>query len=418
VTGEDAMRTIPRYGDLSGKTVVLAFSGGLDTSFCAAYLQREYGARVMTVTVDTGGFPAADLAAIERRSAQLQAAAGHRTVDATQALYSDFLTPLIHGNVLRGGVYPLSVGAERAAQAREAARIARDVGATAVAHGSTGAGNDQVRFDVAFAVLAGEIPCLAPIRDLAATREEETGYLAGLSIPVAEKTTAYSVNEGLWGTTIGGRETHGSWEEVPEELFPGVPPRLAPAEGRELILAFEQGLPVAVDGRRLPGVALVRELNAAGSAHGAGRGVHLGDTILGIKGRVAFAAPGPHIIIKTHRELEKLVLTGWQAFWKDQVAAFYGQMLHSGLHFDPVMRDIEAMLASSQGRVAGDVRLRLCRGVIDVLGVRSRYSMMDPRVAIYGEGMRLWSGEEARGFARLHGMPSLLWARAGEGREP
>lgn len=407
------MKRFDSYGNLEGKTVAVAFSGGLDTSFCVTYLQKEYGARVRTVTVDTGGFSPVELRAIEDRSRELGALGGHRTVDATVRLWRDFLVPLIHGNVLRGGTYPLSVGAERVAQAIEAATAAREAGAVAVAHGSTGAGNDQIRFDVAFAVIAPELKCLTPIRDLAAGREDETAYLATHGVGVPPRTTAYSVNEGLWGTTIGGRETHGSWEEVPEHLYPGTPPHRAPAEGQTVTLAFERGVPVALDGAAMDGVTLVRELNRVGGAHGVGRGVHLGDTILGIKGRVAFAAPGPQIVIRAHRELEKLVLTGWQAFWKEQVGAFYGQLLHQGLWFDPAMRDIEAMLASSQSRVSGEVRVRLCRGVIDVLGTRSPHSMMDPKVAVYGEGMKMWTGDEARGFARIWGLPSVLWNRAG-----
>lgn len=408
------MRRIERYGELKGKTVVLAFSGGLDTSFCVTYLQEVYGARVMTVTVDTGGFDAAELSRIERRSGELGAAAGHRTVDGTEALYREFLSPLIRGNVLRGGVYPLSVSAERVLQAREVARVALEANAAAVAHGSTGAGNDQIRFDTAFAVVAPGLACLTPIRDLGAGREDETRYLEARGVAVEKKTTAYSVNEGLWGTTIGGNETHGSWEEVPDHLYPGVTASQAPAEGRVLTLSFERGLPSAIDSEPADGVTLIRRLNAIGWEHGIGRGVHVGDTILGIKGRVAFSAPGPHVLIRAHRELEKLVLTGWQAFWKEQVSAFYGQLLHAGQYFDPVMRDIEALLVSSQERVTGDVRVRLCRGALETLGARSPHSMMDARVAVYGEGMKLWTGEEARGFAKIYGIPSVLWARAGK----
>lgn len=407
------MRRIESYGNLEGKTVVVAFSGGLDTSFCVTWLQREYGAKVLTVTVDTGGFTPVELDAIEGRSRELGAAAGHRTIDATGRLWRDFLVPLVFGNVLRGGTYPLSVGAERVAQAIEVAEVARRIGAAAVVHGSTGAGNDQIRFDVAFAVIAPGLACLTPIRDLNASRTDETEYLARHGVAVPPKTTAYSINEGLWGTTIGGRETHGSWDEVPEHLYPGTPPSRAPEGGQTITIAFERGVPAALDGQALDGVALVRELNRIGGLNGVGRGVHLGDTILGIKGRVAFAAPGPQIVIRAHRELEKLVLTGWQAFWKEQVGSFYGQLLHSGLWFDPVMRDIEAMLVSSQQRVTGEVRMRLCRGLADVLGVKSPHSMMDPKVAVYGEGMKLWSGDEARGFARIWGLPSVLWSRAG-----
>ncbi len=411
------MKRFERYGDLRDQLVVLAFSGGLDTSFCVTYLQEEYGARVLTVTVDTGGFSQEELAQIAARSKELGAAEGHRTVDAQDTFYREFLVPLIQANVLRGSVYPLSVAAERVSQAQEIARLAVREGAAAAVHGSTGAGNDQVRFDVAFAVTAPNMKSLSPIRDLEIGREDETAYLKEHGFDVPEKTTTYSVNEGLWGTTIGGKETKGSWDSVPEELYPGADPATAPEAGLEMILKFHKGEPVGLDDRDLRGVDLVVELNRIGLEHGIGRGVHMGDTILGIKGRVAFSAPAPLILLKAHRELEKLVLSGWQSFWKDQIGNFYGQLLHGAQYFDPVMRDIEAMLASSQERVTGDVRVRLRRGVVEIPGARSPYSMMDPRVAVYGEDMKLWSGDEARGFSRIYGLPSLLWARAGEERE-
>lgn len=391
--------------------IVLAFSGGLDTSFCAVWLREQAGAEIVTVCVDTGGFTPERLRAAERRARELGVAA-HRTVDAREDVWRRFVSYLVKGNVLRGGSYPVSVGCERTAQAEAVVRVAREVGADAVAHGSTGAGNDQVRFDVAFGALAPDLRILAPIRDLNWSREQECAWLAerGVDVPAAQ--AGYSLNEGLFGTTIGGRETHDPWAVPPEEAYTmTVAPERAAAAPGELVVGFEDGLPVSLDGVALDGVALVGALNARARPHGVGRGLHLGDTILGLKGRIAFEAPAPLIMIGAHRELAKLVTTRWQAYWLDQAGVFYGMLLHEGLYYDPVMRDLEALLDSANARVTGEARVRLHRGRHDVVGVRSPHSLMDPGVAVYGEGARAWSGAQAAGFARIHGLPSMLAAR-------
>ena len=390
-------------------TIVLAFSGGLDTTFCVLWLRNELGADVVTVTVDTGGFAPEELAEIAARSKSL-GAASHRTIDGRAEVFARFAVPLIQGNVLRGRAYPLSVAAERVLQAEVVARVARELGADGVAHGSTGAGNDQVRFDAVFQVLLPLIKVHTPIRDLGWSRRQETDYLARFGVTVPAKTVAYSVNAGLWGTTVGGGAAHDPWTEIPESAFPS-DAGSAPAEGRSVAVGFEKGVPVSLDGDRMDGVALVQALHAIGRGYAIGRGVHLGDTILGIKGRIAFEAPAPLMLIAAHNELEKLVLTRWQAFWKNHVGEFYGQMLHEGLYFDPVMRDIEALISSSQGTVTGEARLRLRRGHFDVTGVRSPHSLVAGG-ATYGETTRLWTGPEAAGFAKLHALPMTLAARA------
>ncbi len=396
------------------RTVVLAYSGGLDTSFCILHL-REQGWRVHAVTVDTGGFRPGELEAIAARARQLGAEAAV-AVDERDAVFRDYVRYIIAGNVLRGGVYPLCVAAERVQQAVAVARVAKQLGATAVAHGSTGAGNDQVRFDAALRTLLPGVEIVAPIRDGQVARPDAAARLksAGVEIPV--KTTTYSINVSLWGTTIGGKETHDSWAYPPEDVWQMTrsPERAEPPV--ELVLRFERGEPVALDGRDLAGVELIARLNEIAGLRGVGRGIHLGDTILGIKGRIAFEAPAPIVLIRAHRELEKLVLTKWQQFWKDAVAGFYGNLLHEGLYFDPVMRDIEALLVSSQQRVSGEVRLRLAAGNCDVLGVRSPYSLMSSQIARYGEANAYWDGAEARGFCKLFPLQAALAAWAGESR--
>ncbi|MGH8369682.1 MAG: argininosuccinate synthase [Gammaproteobacteria bacterium] len=394
------------------KHVVLAFSGGLDTSFCVLHL-REQGYEVTTVTVDTGGFDAAELRRIETLSPRL-GAKQHRTVDARAQLFDGYLRYLVFGNVLRGNSYPLSVSAERVCQATEVVKLARAVGATALAHGSTGAGNDQVRFDVVFRVLAPELELVTPIRELALSRSEELAFLKRHGFDFPEKTRDYSVNAGMWGTSVGGRETLESWATLPEAAFPGGVIDAGKLPPQAMTVSFTNGIPVALDGKVLDPVALVARLNETGHRYGIGRGVHLGDTILGIKGRVGFEAPAAHLLIAAHRELEKLVLSGKQQFWKDTLGNLYGQLLHEGNFFDPLARDLEAFLASSQQRVTGEVKLTLQPRTWSVDGVRSPYSMMDQKVASYGETNKLWSGAEAAGFAKIYGVQQLLALRAGD----
>lgn len=388
--------------------VALAFSGGLDTSYCVPRLADD-GWAVETVFVNTGGTTPDDRAAI-RRQAEAVGALRHHEVDARAAVFDRFVRYLIQGNVLRGEVYPLSVAAERTQQAISVIEAARAMGATAVAHGSTGAGNDQVRFDVAFRVLAPELQIITPIREANLQRADSIAYLEARGLPVPAKASAYSINRGLWGTTYGGGWTHDTWAGPPDELFE--PPADAPAP-REIVIGWNLGVPVSIDGVAIEGPTLVDQLGDLCAAYGAGRGIHVGETALGIKGRIGFEAGAALLLIQAHRELEKLVLTKWQAFWKDQLGRFYGDRLHEGQYFDPALRDIEALFTSSQQRVTGETRVRLSAGRAQVTGARSPYSMMDRAVATYGEENRLWTGEEARDFSRIAAIPSLLAERAG-----
>ncbi len=400
-----------------GAPVVVAYSGGLDTSFLVARAARA-GQRVVAVTVDTGGFDRAELEAIAARARAL-GAAEHVLVDARQDVFDRFVTWLIKGNVLKGAVYPLSVAAERYAQAEHIARVARERGARTVVHGSTGAGNDQVRFDVSFRVLAPELTVEAPVRDERLTREQERRWLEehGLLEHLEARAKApakgsYSINAGLWGTTAGGGELHDPFAAPDDDAYPLVTPPWEAAElPEEVDIDFERGVPTSVGGGAGDGVTLVAQLNALGRRHGVGRGIHLGDTVLGLKGRIAFEAPAALILVAAHRELEKLVLTGAQQLVKDQLALTYGDLFHRGLYHDPVMRDIEALFESSQRHVSGTARVRLYRGHVDVLGVTSPATLIDPTLGRYGEEAALWDGRDARGFALLLGVPSTLAAR-------
>lgn len=384
--------------------VLLAYSGGLDTSYLLRRFVTE-GHQVTAVAVDTGGMTDADREALVARARAL-GAAEVRLVDARQRVYDQHIRWLIRANVRRGGVYPLCVGAERVVQAQVVAEEARRTGADAVAHGSTGAGNDQIRFDVAIRTLLPGARILTPIRDERISRATSAGFLAAQGFPMSAERRDYSINQGLWGVTIGGRETHDPWLSIPESAWPTTTrPADAPAEGVDLVLAFEQGDVVG-------GLATVEELNRVGAAHGVGRNYHLGDTILGIKGRIAFEAPAATILIDAHRELEKLVLTRWQQVQKEQLGSFYGMLLHEGQYFDPVMRDLEAFIASSQQVVTGEVRVHLERGRVEVRGVRSRYSLMDDAAGRYGEENALWTNADARGFSAIFGLQGVLAARA------
>ena len=401
-------------------SIVLAFSGGLDTSFCVPYLAETYEEPVLTVTVNTGGITPDQAEAIERRARTL-GAAEHHLVDGRVDLFLNHLSYLIKGNVLRGGVYPLSVGPERVTQAQKVVELARAAGARAIAHGSTGAGNDQVRFDVAIRLLASDIETITPIRSLGLSRRDTTSFLEERGFDVPAKTTTYSINRGLWGTTIGGRETLTTTDPLPDDAYPDtVSPADAPDEPLEVTIAFDRGIPTSVNGESSDAVTIIEQLNELGAQHGVGRGIHVGDTIMGIKGRVAFEAPAPTILIAAHRELEKIILTRWQRFQKDHLADFYGQLLHEGQYFDPVMRDIEALIDSSQEPVTGTVRVRLFKGQAQVLGCDSPYSMFDASVATYGETNQLWDGRDAQGFTQIYGVQALLArrARAGLTEEP
>ena len=396
--------------------IVLAFSGGLDTSFCVPYLNETYDAPVHTVTVNTGGVTDDEADAIEQRALEL-GAASHHLVDGRGALYDDHLSYLIKGNVKRGGVYPLCVGPERVVQAQGIVDVAQTLGATTVAHGSTGAGNDQVRFDVALQILGDDLEVLAPIRELGLSREDSTAFLEEHGFDVPDDTTAYSINRGLWGTTVGGTETLTTHAPLPDEAYPDtVAPQNAPDTLLELTLTFEDGLPVALDGDSMDGVAMIETLNDVGGQHGVGRDIHVGDTILGIKGRVGFEAPAAEILLTAHRELEKVVLSKWQQVQKEQLGSFYGRLMHEAQYFDPVMRDVEAFLDSTQSVVAGTVTVQLYKGHVKVQGVTSPHSMFDASMATYGEENALWSGRDAEGFTQLAGVQARLAKKAHAGK--
>lgn len=398
----------------SPSPVVLAFSGGLDTSYCVPYLAERMGRGIVTVTVDTGGLDDPARRELESRSRAL-GAARHELVDAREAFFNDVLRFLIFGNVRRGGLYPLCVGAERAIQAREVARVARELGSNVIAHGSTGAGNDQVRFEVALRATDPELEILAPIRDEGRTRGEEIAYLQARGLPVPPHGAAYSVNRGLWGVTIGGRETLTSDGPIPEtawvlsrEAFE--PPQ--PAAERHVV-TFERGVPVAWDDKPLAPVELIETIEARAAGFAIGRGIHLGETILGLKGRVAFEAPAAEVLLTAHRELEKLVLTVRQQRVKDLVSGIYGDLVHEGQFLEPSARDIEALLVSSQTRVTGDVQLVFRPGSVFVEGVRSPWSLMLASRGRYGETTGEWSASDAAGFCRISALSGLLHTRAG-----
>jgi len=393
--------------------IVLAFSGGLDTSYCVPWLSETHHRPVVTVTIHTGGLDAGAASELESRARAL-GAVRHLTIDARRAFFDEVLRFLVMGNIRRGQTYPLCVGAERGIQAREVARIARELGAQAVAHGCTAAGNDQVRFEVVLRTLAPDLEILAPVRDHPRPRAEQVAFLEERGLPVPPHGARYSVNRGLWGITIGGRETLGTSESIPEEAWVLTRGAFdAPRPPEHHVLAFAKGVPTALDGAPLEPVALVEALEPLAASFGIGRGIHLGDTVLGIKGRVAFEAPAAELILTAHRELEKLTLTGRQLRLKASVASVYGDLVHEGQHLDPVCRDIEAFLLSTQDRVTGEVKLLLRPGSLFVEGVTSPHSLAAASRAAYGEAAGEWTPADALGFSRIASIPGGLHRRAG-----
>jgi argininosuccinate synthase len=394
--------------------IVLAYSGGLDTSFLVPWLAEHYRRAVITVTVNTGGIDEEAARTLERRARELGAIA-HHLVDARADYFEQVLRFLIMGNVRRGQLYPLCVGAERVMQAQTIARMARELGTGTIAHGCTAAGNDQVRFEVALRTLAPDLAVLAPVRDQAFKRQDELAYLRERGLPVPAFGAAYSVNRGLWGVTIGGQETLGSEGSIPEEAWVLTRDAFARVRAPERhMITFAEGRPVALDGRRLAPPALIESLESLAAPFGIGRGIHLGDTIIGTKGRVAFEAPAAEVLLTAHRELEKLVLTGRQQRIKELVAQPYGDLVHEGQLLDPVCRDIEALLVSSQARVSGDVHTLLRTGSLFIEGVESPYSLMKASRGVYGEAAGEWTAADALGFSKLAALPGVFHRRAGE----
>ena len=388
------------------KKVLLAFSGGLDTSFCARYLSVDRGFEVHTLTVDTGGFSQEELRGIEQRAREL-GVASHHTEDVTESYYEKIIRYLVFGNVLKNGTYPLSVSAERMVQALSVARYAREIGADAVCHGSTGAGNDQVRFDMALLNLAPGLEIITPIRELKLSRDAEIAYLREHGVSFNFEKAKYSINKGIWGTSVGGKETLNSLGMLPEDAWPTQVTRT----GQEkVVLSFDRGELRGINDHHFDHpVEAIRHLQEIAGPYGIGRDIHVGDTIIGIKGRVGFEAAAPILIIKTHHALEKHVLTKWQLSWKDQLAQFYGNWLHEGQYLDPVMRDMEAFLESSQRNVTGEVHIELFPHRFLIHGIQSPFDLMSSKFGKYGEENLGWSGEDVKGFTRIFGNQAAIW---------
>ncbi|MGA2397301.1 MAG: argininosuccinate synthase [Steroidobacteraceae bacterium] len=402
--------------DQGAAPILLAFSGGLDTSFCVPWLKETYGRPVITVTVDTGGLDAAARTALAARSAEL-GALEHHLIDARAAYFDQVLKYLIMGNVRRGGTYPLCVGAERVLQAQTIAQMALSLKTPMVAHGCTAAGNDQVRFEVALRTLAPELTILAPVRDRAFKRPEQLQYLKDHRLPIPPFGAAYSVNRGLWGVTIGGQETLTSAGGLPESAWVLSKEAFSsPRAPERHVVGFVAGVPASLDGERAPPVDLIEKLEQLAGPYGIGRGIHLGDTVIGTKGRVAFEAPAAEVLLTAHRELEKLVLTGKQARIKESVAQPYGDLVHEGQHLDPVCRDIEALLVSSQARVTGEVSVLLRPGAAFIEGVSSPHSLMAASKGVYGEAAGEWTPADALGYSKMLALTGIFYQRAGAAR--
>lgn len=387
------------------KKVVLAFSGGLDTSFCCIYLSRDLGLEVHSVIVNTGGFSEEELVAVEKRAYEL-GVKSHTTIDETEDYYKDTIKYLIFGNVLKNATYPLSVSAERVCQATAIANYCKKIGAECVAHGSTGAGNDQVRFDMIFQTLIPGIEIITPIRDLKLSREAEIDYLNSHGVEYSAEKAKYSINKGLWGTSVGGAETLTSNQYLPESAWPTP---ITSTEPQQVTIDFEKGEPVALNGNRIGAVRVIQELQALAQPYGIGRDIHVGDTIIGIKGRVGFEAAGPLIIIKAHHALEKHTLTKWQLSWKDQLSAFYGNYMHEGQMHDPVMRDMEAFLQSAQETVTGRVFVELHPHHFIILGIESDHDLMSNKFGSYGEMNEGYTGDDVKGFSKIFGNQTIIW---------
>lgn len=392
------------------KKVVLAFSGGLDTSFCCIHLAQDRGLEVHSVIVNTGGFSAEELEEIEKRAYAL-GVASHAVVDETESYYEDCIKYLIFGNVLKNATYPLSVSAERVSQATAIANYVKKIGADYVAHGSTGAGNDQVRFDMIFNILIPEVEIITPIRDLKLSREAEIAYLAEHGVVYSAEKAKYSINKGLWGTSVGGQETLTSNETLPESAWPT---QVSENEARKIELTFEKGELVGIDGESLNPVVAIQKLQAIAQPFGIGRDIHVGDTIIGIKGRVGFEAAAPIIIIKAHHTLEKHTLTKWQLSWKEQLSSFYGNWLHEGQFHDPIMRNIEAFLADTQQVVSGKVFVELLPYRFQIIGIESEHDLMSNKFGSYGEMNNAWTGDDVKGFSKIFGNQVMIWHKVNQ----
>jgi argininosuccinate synthase len=380
------------------KKSVLAFSGGLDTSYCVKYLNIEKDYDVYSVIVNTGGFDAQEISEIEKRALML-GVKEHHTIDITDEYYERCIRYLIYGNVLKNHTYPLSVSAERVFQAMALAEFAKEIGADNIVHGSTGAGNDQIRFDMIFSAMVPEIEIITPIRDQQISRDEEIAYLKDKGVDLDWSKTQYSINKGLWGTSVGGIETLTSQKALPEEAYPT---KVTKNDTMDITLEFEKGEFRGFNGRKFDKAAdAISSLDALAAPYGIGRDIHVGDTIIGIKGRVGFEAAAPVLIIKAHEALEKHTLSKWQIYWKEKLADWYGMLLHEGQYLDPVMRDIEKFMDNSQQYVNGKVFVKIAPYHFSISGIDSPNDLMSPDFGAYGEMNLAWSGEDAKGFAKI-----------------
>jgi argininosuccinate synthase len=393
--------------------VLLALSGGLDTTFCAVYLAKEKNMEVHSATVNTGGFSDEDLSQIEAHAKKL-GMVSHEVLDITADYYGKCLRYMIFGNVLRNRSYPLSVSSERTFQAIALVKYAREKGFKYLAHGSTAAGNDQVRFDLVIQVLAPEIEIITPIRDLRISREDEISYLRESGMKMDWSKVEYSINKGIWGTSVGGKETLSSEGELPDKAYPSSIER----SGTETLrLGFDLGEPVSLNGVPYEPIVVIKELERIAAPWGVGRDVHVGDTIIGIKGRVGFEAAAARIIIDAHLALEKHVLTRWQLHWKEQIGQWYGMFVHEAQYLEPVMRDLEKFLGSTQKNVTGEVIIRLRPYSYSIAGVNSPFDLMNPEFASYGEMNKAWSAEEVNGFTRILGNQQRIWYAVNKSEE-
>ena len=394
-----------------GSKVVLGFSGGLDTSFCVKYLTIEKGYEVHSVVVNTGGFNEEELKQIEAHAYKLGVKT-HTTVNAVKSYYDKIIKYLIYGNVLKNNTYPLSVSAERLSQALFIAEHVKSLNAVAVVHGSTGAGNDQVRFDMVFNIMIPGVEIITPIRDMKLSREAEITYLKSKGVDMNFEKSMYSINKGLWGTSVGGKETLNSKGMLPEEAWPT---QVTETTTRSIELEFNKGELLAIDGEKFSHpTEAIQKLQTIAGPFGIGRDIHVGDTIIGIKGRVGFEAAAPMVILKAHHALEKHVLTKWQLNWKDQLALFYGNWLHEGQILDPVMRDIETFFISSQQNVTGKVFVELMPYRFQIAGIESDYDLMSSKFGKYGEMNNGWTGEDVRGFTKIFGNQTMIYHQVKE----
>jgi argininosuccinate synthase len=383
---------------MSQNTVVLAYSGGLDTSYCIKYLTHEHNLDVHAIHVNTGGFSESEILHLEKKAFEL-GAIQFKSIDVSTDYYSECIKYLLFGNILRNQTYPLSVSSERLFQALAIVKYANDIGAKRVAHGSTGAGNDQVRFDLVFHVKGNNLEIITPIRDLSLSREAEIAYLQKHGYNWNQKKGQYSINAGIWGTSIGGKETLTSHSSIPEEVWPS---QLKSSGHEDIELEFSKGEIVGLNGKTLMHpLDVIQIINEKGANYAIGRDTHVGDTIIGLKGRVSFEAPAAMILIKAHQLLEKHTLSKWQTHWKNQLAEWYGMLLHEGQFLDPVMRNIETFLEATQQNVTGKVFVKLLPYRFELIGIESPYDLMQADFGTYGEMQKGWSGKDAKGYIKM-----------------